>query len=437
MNLKGKKVLVLGMRSSGISACNLLKREQAEVCYFDDFLNPLKGEFINMKNFSVEEIFDKLGLIVVSPAIPQDHLLIEEARKRKVSIISELELGSSFLKVPKIAVTGTNGKTTTVCMLNKIISNAGYRTKAMGNIGYPVSQVVLDKEKLDFALIEASSFQLDNVKRFRPKIAIVTNLAPDHMERYDGFASYIASKSNILKYQKKEDFAILNFDDRNVRAFSESCKANVIWISTKKQMSPVYIKDNYYFLEETPLCHIKESRARGEHNRYNLLAAMNVGAIVGCRREHMLNLIRDFVPLPHRVEYVTTINDKNFYNDSKGTNIHACKVAIGMLEGEIGLIMGGSDKNEDYCEFFDSLDEKVKYITVTGNNAEKIYSSALKMGFIDISVENSLKDCIDNLARKNEIKNILFSPSAASFDRYTSYAERGDTFKRLVYEIII
>lgn len=437
MNLKGKKVLVLGMRSSGISACSLLKREQAEVCYFDDFINPLEGEYFNVKDSSQEEIFASLSLIVVSPAIPQNHLLLIEARKRKVPIVSELEFGSSFIKVPKIAITGTNGKTTTVCMLDKIISNAGFKTKAMGNIGYPVSQVVLDNEVLDFALIEASSFQLDNIKYFRPKLAVVMNLAPDHMERYDNFASYITSKKNILRNQKKEDFAILNFDDKNVRAFSEDCKANVVWISTKKQMSPVYIKDNYYFLEDTVLCHIKESKAKGEHNRYNLLAAMNVGAIVGCRREHMLNLIKDYVPLPHRVEYVSTINGKNFYNDSKGTNIQACKVAIDSLDGEIGLIMGGSDKNEDYCEFFDNVDEKIKYITVTGNNSEKIYGAALKMGFTDIVVEDNLKSCIDILVKNNDIKNILFSPSAASFDRYTSYAERGDIFKRLVYEINI
>jgi UDP-N-acetylmuramoylalanine--D-glutamate ligase len=430
-----KKALVIGMRASGISACSLLKEKKAEVYCYDDFINPLENEFKNLKGMPMEDIFENLSLIVISPSIPNSHEVLKYAREKKVPVISELELGSSFLKTPKIAITGTNGKTTTVCMLQKILSSAGLNVKTMGNIGYPVSQVVLDKSKMDYAIIEASSFQLEYIKSFYPKIAVIMNLAPDHMERYEKFSDYIKAKKNIFKNQKKDDFLLLNFDDKNVRTAAEGCKSQIIWISTRKNLSPVFIRDNYYFFEDSMLCHIKESRVKGEHNRFNLLAALNIGALCGCRREHMLNLIKDYNPLPHRIEYVTSINGKHFYNDSKGTNIHACQYAINSLDDNIGLIMGGSDKNEDYCEFFESIDEKVKYIVVTGNNADKIYSAALKMGFSDIEVVDTLKAGLNVLVAKNEIKNVLFSPSAASFDRYTNYAERGDTFKGLVYEI--
>ncbi|MFW5780205.1 MAG: Mur ligase family protein, partial [Bacillota bacterium] len=246
-------------------------------------------------------------------------------------------------------------------------------------------------------------------------IAILTNLAPDHMERYKSFQDYIEVKKNIFKKQTEKDYAILNIDDKFVRNTYNACNAKVLPISTKKKMSPVYIKDNYFFWEDQALCHVKEARSRGEHNRYNLLFAINTALILGCNREHMLNLIRDYAPLPHRVEYVTTIRGKSFYNDSKGTNIHSCRFAINALEGDTGLIMGGCDKNEDYCEFFENIDQKVKYITATGSNAEKICAQALKMGFCDISLEETLEECIYKLMEK-DIINVLFSPSASSFD---------------------
>lgn len=435
MKLAGKKVLVIGMRSSGISACNLLKTLKADVNCYDDYINPLENEFKNVKDQPIDVILKDLALIIISPSIPSNHVVLEEARKRKIVVISELELGSRYLKVPKIAVTGTNGKTTTVCMLQKILSNAGINVKTMGNIGYPISQIVLDNAELDLAVIEASSFQLEATRNFHANVSVIMNIARDHMERYNKFSDYVNAKKRIIKNQKKEDYVILNYDDKVVRSLADYCKAQIIWISVHKELSKVYIKDNYFFFEDTALCHIKDSKARGEHNRYNLLAAMNVGAIYGCRREHMLNLIKDYTPLPHRVEYVTTLKGKSFYNDSKGTNIHACKYAIACLEGDTALIMGGSDKNEDYCEFFDEIDEKVKYIAVTGNNAEKIYSAALKMGFNDIVIEDTLRTCVEKLAELPDVKNVLFSPSAASFDRYSNYAERGDTFKGIVYEI--
>lgn len=435
MRLENKKALVMGMRASGISACNLLKKLKAKVICYDDYINPLENEFENCKGQSLENILNKVSLIVVSPAIPNNHIVLERAKEKRIPIISELELGCKYVKAPIICVTGTNGKTTVVGMLEKILTNLGLKVKAMGNIGYPVSQVAFDGQNLDYAIVEASSFQLEYVQKLHPYISVITNLAPDHLERHKSFKKYIQIKSNILRNQQKSDYVILNFDDKNVKLLNGKCKGNIIAINLEKKSSPVYVKDKYYFFGDIELCNTRESRAKGVHNIYNLLMALNVGAILGCRREHMLNLIKNYTPLPHRIEYVTTRYQKNFYNDSKGTNIHACRYAISCLEGNIGLIMGGSDKNEDYCEFFENIDDKVKVIAVTGDNAEKIYNSAMKMGFNNITVEDTLKLCVERLAQDNIIKNILFSPCAASFDRYTDYIMRGETYKDIVYEI--
>ncbi len=435
MRLDSKKTLVIGMRASGISACNLLRKLNAKIICYDDFLNPLENDFENAKGQNIDELLESISCIIISPSITNEHIILQKARKKKIPILSELEFGCQHLTAPIICVTGTNGKTTAVCMIEKILSNAGFCVKTMGNIGYPVSQVAFDAPKIDYAIVEASSFQLEYIKKMRPYISIITNLAPDHMERYKDFDKYIKAKEKIFINQKKGDIAILNFDDNKVRSLATDCKADIYGIGLGIKSSKVFIKDKYYYFDDIQLCHINASRAKGIHNTYNLLIALNVGAILGCRREHMLNLIKSYIPLPHRIEYVTTLHGKNFYNDSKGTNTHACKYAISCLDGSIGLIMGGSDKNEDYCEFFENIDKKVSIITVTGGNAEKVYSSAMKMGFINITVEDSLKSCVEKLAKHNSIKNILFSPCAASFDRYANYIMRGEAFKDIVYEI--
>lgn len=433
--MKGKKVLVLGMKTSGISSYQLLSELGARPCFYDDYINNLPVCYENVTGMPIEKILKNLSLIVVSPAIANNHPILVEAVKKNIKIVSELELGSSYLDCKKIVVTGTNGKTTTVSMIYKILCHMGYRVMKMGNIGYPVSQVVLDRGYLDFAIIEASSFQLEHIKTFHADIAVMTNLAPDHMDRYAEFSDYIEAKKRIFENQNEDDIALINCDDKNVAKATEKIKAQKIYYSVKEQKGNVYIKDNYYFYEDRSLCRVKEARARGEHNKYNLLCAMNVAALLGARREHLISLVKDYAPLAHRIEYVTTVNGKSYYNDSKGTNIHACLFAIESVGDNIGLIMGGSDKNEDYYEFFDNLNPSVKYVTVTGGNADRIIGAALKVGYTNISVEETLADCIRVLSDRNDIANVLFSPSAASFDRYSGYTERGEAFKRLVYEV--
>lgn len=432
MNLQGKKVLVAGMQSSGISAAYLLKREGAEVLCYDDDLKLNISEFICVHSLPEGYIPE---LVVVSPSIPLNHKLLAFCKENSVPVRSELELGARYLACKKIMVTGTNGKTTCVTMIEKLLNFAGLRAKAMGNIGYPVSQVVLDGTELDWAVIEVSSFQLEHVSETKADVAVILNLAPDHLDRYVSYTEYQEMKKRICANQTPADYLIFNNEDGAARSFVKNTPAKRIPVSTRSRMSEVYVKDNFYMFDDVGICHVKESKLRGEHNKFNFLVALNVGAIAGVKKEAMGKLIKEYSLLPNRIEYVTTINGKNYYNDSKGTNIHACRFAIESLEGTVGLIMGGSDKKEDFCDFFENLDEKVKSVAITGANAEKIYNSALKMGYPDAKILPTLADCVQVLSEKEGIDNVLLSPCCASFDRYKSYAERGEKFKQLVYAI--
>ena len=425
-----KKALVMGVQSSGISAKHLLEREGYEVRLYDDRL-----ELPNNYKDRVEEALEGLELIVVSPSIPYDHPVVKEGEAMGIKVISELELGASYLNVVKIAVTGTNGKTTTVDMLEKLLKIMGKRVRTMGNVGYPVSQVVLDGEELDYAIIECSSFQLERTYTLKPKYAYFLNLSPDHMDRYQSYDDYFNAKKRIFNMQSATDYAFLNGDSRQLRELGKKLSANVKYISTREQKGDIFVKDNYFYVGGQPLISVRESRARGEHNRFNMMAVLSLGKLLGATKEQLMAFVREYRILPHRVEFVCTKNGISFYNDSKGTNVGACLAAIETVGGNIGLIMGGSDKKEDYTEFFDEIYDKVRFTCISGANAEKIYASAMKVGYTNVKILPTLDDCVKELSSIKGIDTVLFSPASASFDRYHNYQERGEFFKNRVYAL--
>ncbi len=424
MDFNGKKVIVIGKKSSGTSVTTLLKREGAYVHNVDKETE---------SEVTVEEVI-KCDMVVPSPGVPPTHPILVSARKYGKKILGELEIGCRFLPCKKIMVTGTNGKTTVVTMIEKILLFAGKRAKSMGNIGYPVSQVVLDGTELDWAVIEVSSFQLEYIEELHPDIAVVTNLAPDHMDRYSDFAGYVATKKKLIKNMTEKDVFLYNADDGNVRTFVVDCKAKCVPVSLCGK-STVYIKDNYYMMDDHSVCHVKTGKLRGEHNRFNLLCAMTVGYECGVRKEHMYRLVKEYTLLPNRIEYVATIDGIAFFNDSKGTNVHACQKALDSVDGNVGLILGGSSKREDFCEFFENINDKVKLIAVTGDNASSIYNAAMKMGFSEIAVLSDMASAVKYLVSSKRVDTVLLSPASASFDRYKSYSERGEKFKEIVYAL--
>lgn len=418
-----EKAIVIGMRLSGTAAKVLLSKQGYEVVGVDD--NP------EVAPAAPDCPIEEFALGVVSPAIANDHPLIVAAQKAGVKLISELELGIRNLKGIKVVVTGTNGKTTVCDMIDKALKLSGISCRTMGNIGYPVSQVALDGTEYAVNIIEASSFQLEHTYTLRPDYAVLTNVAPDHMDRYPDFAGYFAAKKRVFRLQTASDVAVLNYDQPAIRELGKHLASEVVWVSAAEAVGDCYIKNNAFYLRGEQLISVKESKLRGEFNRFNMMTAITVAARLGATKEALKKFVREYRPLPHRIEYVGVFRGKRCFNDSKGTNVSATLAALDAMEGSTALIMGGSDKKEDYCEFFLDVPEKLKFVAVTGANAEKIYGSALKVGFNDIVIVKDLQAAIIRAA-ESAADIVLFSPASASFDRYTGYKERGERFKNLV-----
>lgn len=418
-----EKAIVIGMRLSGTAAKALLSKQGYEVVGVDD--NP------EVAPATPDCPIEEFALGVVSPAIANDHPLIVAAQKVGVKLISELELGIRNLKGIKVVVTGTNGKTTVCDMIDKALKLSGISCRTMGNIGYPVSQVALDGTEYAVNIIEASSFQLEHTYTLRPDYAVLTNIAPDHMDRYPDFAGYFAAKKRVFRLQTASDVAVLNYDQPAIRELGKHLASEVVWVSAAEAVGDCYIKNNAFYLRGEQLISVKESKLRGEFNRFNMVTAITVAARLGATKEALKKFVREYRPLPHRIEYVGVFRGKRCFNDSKGTNVSATLAALDAMEGSTALIMGGSDKKEDYCEFFLDVPEKLKFVAVTGANAEKIYGSALKVGFNDIVIVKDLQAAIIRAA-ESAADIVLFSPASASFDRYTGYKERGERFKNLV-----
>lgn len=418
-----EKAIIIGMRLSGTAAKALLSKQGYEVVGVDD--NP------EVAPATPDCPIEEFALGVVSPAIANDHPLIVAAQKAGVKLISELELGIRYLKGIKVVVTGTNGKTTVCDMIDKALKLSGISCRTMGNIGYPVSQVALDGAEYAVNIIEASSFQLEHTYTLRPDYAVLTNIAPDHMDRYPDFAGYFAAKKRVFRLQTASDVAVLNYDQPAIRELGKHLASEVIWVSAADAVGDCYIKSNAFYLRGEQLISVKESKLRGEFNRFNMMTAITVAARLGATKEALKKFVREYRPLPHRIEYVGVFRGKRCFNDSKGTNVSATLAALDAMEGSTALIMGGSDKKEDYCEFFLDVPEKLKFVAVTGANAEKIYGSALKVGFNDIVIVKDLQAAIIRAA-ESAADIVLFSPASASFDRYTGYKERGERFKNLV-----
>lgn len=418
-----EKAIVIGMRLSGTAAKALLSKQGYEVVGVDD--NP------EVAPATPDCPIEEFALGVVSPAIANDHPLIVAAQKAGVKLISELELGIRNLKGIKVVVTGTNGKTTVCDMIDKALKLSGISCRTMGNIGYPVSQVALDGTEYAVNIIEASSFQLEHTYTLRPDYAVLTNIAPDHMDRYPDFAGYFAAKKRVFRLQTASDVAVLNYDQPAIRELGKHLASEVVWVSAAEAVGDCYIKNNAFYLRGEQLISVKESKLRGEFNRFNMMTAITVAARLGATKGALKKFVREYRPLPHRIEYVGVFRGKRCFNDSKGTNVSATLAALDAMEGSTALIMGGSDKKEDYCEFFLDVPEKLKFVAVTGANAEKIYGSALKVGFNDIVIVKDLQAAIIRAA-ESAADIVLFSPASASFDRYTGYKERGERFKNLV-----
>jgi len=449
VNLKGKNVLILGLARSGVAAAEELFNLGAKVVASDIKSRSELKDIDILETKGVKLVFGEhplnllndCDLIVISPGVPSDIKILDEARKRDIPIISELELGFWFAKAPIIAVTGTNGKTTTTTLIGEILKNEGKNITLAGNIGIPLIREVEKAEGKDYLVVEVSSFQLENIMHFRPKISVLLNITEDHLNRHKTFENYIEAKARIFENQTEEDYAVLNFDDPIAKSFVKRIKAKVIFFSKKDELPRgIYVKNGVIVIRENgkiyPLLKAEELGIRGDHNLENALAATCVAWICRINLNNLAETLKDFHGVEHRLEFVAEIGKVKFINDSKATNPDSAQKAIEAIKEPIVLIAGGYDKKSDYTNFVKSFNGKVKKLILIGETANAIEEAARKYGFFDIKKTNTLQNAIKlayNAAKPGDV--VLLSPACASWDMFESFEERGRIFKETVYSL--
>jgi UDP-N-acetylmuramoylalanine--D-glutamate ligase len=444
MELKNKRVLVVGLGKSGVASALFLKARGARVTVSDTKSgDELRNEIPALLDHGItvetgghgERTFREQDLIVVSPGVPVDAALLEQARSLGGVVIGEIELAAQFLRGPIVAITGSNGKTTTTTLTGEILAAGGFPTLVGGNIGTPAISLA-ERAKPDTVIVlEVSSFQLETIQKFRPKAAVVLNVTPDHLDRHRTFEAYVDAKARMFENQRSEDFAVLNADDPTCVAMAARTRAQVFWFSRKKEVKQgAWVSEgNILFRDaerQREVMLVSEIPLKGAHNLENVLAAVCAGALMGCAPEKMREAVRDFKAVEHRLEFVATIRGVDYYNDSKATNVDATIKALESFPANIHLILGGKDKGSDYTVLNDLMRQRVKRVYTIGAAAEKI-ESQIK------GVEVVHAETLENAVRKANAAAVagdvvLLAPACASFDQFKNYEQRGQVFKEIV-----
>jgi UDP-N-acetylmuramoylalanine--D-glutamate ligase len=449
MDLKGKKVLVVGLGKSGLAAALFLRHRGAHVTVSDvrsaealaKDIPALLDEGINVETGGHGLLtFRRQDLIVVSPGVPLDTPELVQVRNFGLPIIGELELAARFLKGKTLAITGSNGKTTTTALLGEILKEAGLPTLVGGNIGVPVVALIEHSSDETWSILEVSSFQLETTEQFHPAIAVILNITPDHLDRHGTFENYALAKERIFAAQTEQDCVVLNADNARAAAAATRSAATVYWFSLEHPVEQgAWVEEGHLVFRASqggaiesimPLSGIP---LKGEHNVENVLAAVCAARLVAAPVGVIRRAIESFKAVEHRLEYVVTINGVEFYNDSKATNVDATAKAIAAFDTPIHLILGGKDKNSDYTQLADLLRAHVRAIYTIGSAAPKIESHL--RGVVSMHSCETLDKAVSTAAaaaHPGEI--VLLAPACSSFDQFESYEHRGRVFKELVHE---
>jgi UDP-N-acetylmuramoylalanine--D-glutamate ligase len=447
MELKNKRVLVVGLGKSGKSAALFLRALGAQVTISEArSAEALAGEIPALLDAGIMVetgghgllTFRRQDLIVVSPGVPCDTPELKQARAFGLPIIGELELASRFLQGQVVAITGSNGKTTTTALLGKIFADAGGPTLVGGNIGTPVIDLIAQSTPQTISVLEVSSFQLETVVEFRPHIAVVLNITQDHLDRHGTFENYAAMKARITAQQTPEDFFVLNAEDKPTQMLAARTKAQVFWFSGRRPIKQGAFAhgESIVFLPREgarpePVIPLAQIPLKGAHNVENVLAAVCVARLGGVPAQSIRASVAGFKAVEHRLEFVATVRGVAFFNDSKATNVDATKKALEAFPGGVHLILGGKDKNSDYTELADLLRARVKVVYTIGSAAEKIERHLA--GVVKIVSAGTLDSAVRQAAQLAVAGDVvLLAPACASFDQFTSYEHRGRVFKELV-----
>jgi UDP-N-acetylmuramoylalanine--D-glutamate ligase len=444
MELSDKRVLVVGLGKSGVASALFLKAHGARVTVSDTKSgDELRNEIPVLLDHGItvetgghgDRTFRGQDLIVVSPGVPVDAPPLVQARSQGGIVIGEIELAAQFLPGPIVAITGSNGKTTTTTLVGEIMTAAGFPALVGGNIGTPAISLA-DRAKPETVIVlEISSFQLETIQTFRPKVAVILNVTPDHLDRHRTFEAYADAKARIFENQQPSDFAVLNADDPTCAAMAARTKAQVFWFSRQKEVQQgawahegkILFRDGK---GQREIMQVSEIPLKGAHNLENVLAAVCVGMLMGCAPEKIRQAVHDFKAVEHRLEFVATIRGVDYYNDSKATNVDATIKALESFPANIHLILGGKDKGSDYTVLNDLLRQRVKRVYTIGAAAAKI-ESQLKGGEVvhAETLEHALRKA-HAVAQPGDV--VLLAPACASFDQFKNYEHRGQVFKDIV-----
>ena len=451
MNLQNKNVLVFGTGISGIAAAGLLENKGAHPVLFDGNAE-LEEQVIRAKlpegsraeillGDLTEEQIRSLDLVVLSPGVPTDLPLVNRLREAGLKIWGEIELAYECSRGDVLAITGTNGKTTTTSLLGAIMQHAKESAFIVGNIGIPYTQIVEETKESSVTVAEISSFQLETIEQFRPKVSAILNITPDHLNRHHTMEEYIRVKELITKNQTEEDTCVLNYEDEVLREFGKTLKCQVIFFSSLRTLEKgIYLNGEMIEYNDgsstTTICSVKELNLPGRHNYENVCAATAMALAYGISLEDIRYVLVRFKAVEHRIEYVTEVNGVVYYNDSKGTNPDAAIKGIQAMDRPTLLIGGGYDKNSSYEEWINAFDGKVRYLVLLGQTKEKIAEAARKCGFEHVIMTESLEEAVAFCAEHAEPGDaVLLSPACASWGMFPNYEVRGKRFKELVYQL--
>ena len=450
MDLKNQKVLVVGTGLSGIAAAELLAANGIAFDIFDGN-EKLTEEEVRAKSEALkacpvilgslpEDRMDDYSYVILSPGVPTDHPMVDALRTHGVKIWGEIELAYAFSKGDVLAITGTNGKTTTTALTGEILRNYVADVQVVGNIGIPYTRMAPAMTDDTVTVAEISSFQLETVEHFAPKVSAILNITPDHLNRHHTMENYIAAKERITEGQQADQVCVLNYEDAVLRTFGEELKKrmHVLYFSSARQLDDgLYLQGEEIFVSKagnaTLVCNVNELHLLGRHNYENVMAATGIALSYGVPLAKIKEVLVRFTAVEHRIEYVAEVEGVKYYNDSKGTNPDAAIQGIRAMNRPTCLIGGGYDKQSDYEEWIEAFDGKVKKLVLIGATAQKIADTCERMGFKDYVFADSLQEAVD-ICYETAVGGdaVLLSPACASWGMFDNYEQRGCMFKDMV-----
>ncbi len=439
---ENKKILILGFARSGYEAAKYLLKHHNSVVLTDMKTEHDKDQIEELKNLGIkfvlgshpDDLLDNtFDYLIKNPGVPIDHKYVLKAKELGIEVINEVEMAFRLLPqdVKFVAITGTNGKTTTTTLIYNILKEAGKSAHLTGNIGYPLIGFLDKLKKDDIIVMETSCQQLENLTKFNPDIAVMTNLSPAHIDFLKSYENYKRVKTKIFQNHTEKNIAILNFENEDVLDSTKNIKSTVKYFSSKKEINGCYIKNDSIYYYDEKIIDLKDIKLIGVHNYENIMAAIMVVKELGISNEFIIKVLKEFKGVEHRIEFVRELNGVKYYNDSKATNIKATQIALSSFKTPVIILLGGLDRGHDFFELKDYM-KYVKHIVALGECRNRVEEFANKLGIPCTNVE-TMKEAVPaafEVAEKGD--TVLLSPASASWDQYKKFEDRGDEFKELV-----